>query len=134
MKQSLQTYLPNIYEPADFGNFVNNPLRNELKLIATNKTDYNPKPFSEIAGMDKTLIMIGPEGGFSDAELATSAGDVVGLENFKAYYGNYITGFSDAELIIAKNAKFTAVSLGDNRLRTETAGVACAMLHNLIKK
>jgi steroid delta-isomerase-like uncharacterized protein len=33
------------------------------------------------------------------AALATSAGDVVGLENFKAYYANYITGFSDAELI-----------------------------------
>ena len=105
MKQSLQTYLPEIYEPMDFGNFVNNSFKNEIKLIATNKTDYNPKPFSEIAGMDKTLIMIGPEG-----------------------------GFSDAELIIAKNAKFTAASLGDNRLRTETAGVACAMLHNLIKK
>ena len=30
--------------------------------------------------------------------LATSGGDVVGLENFKAYYGNYITGFSDAKL------------------------------------
>ena len=43
-------------------------------------------------------------------------------------------GFSNDELIIAKNAKFTAVSLGDNRLRTETAGVACAMLHNLSKK
>ena len=42
-------------------------------------------------------------------------------------------GFSEKELIIAKNAKFTAVLLGNNRLRTETAGVACAMLHNLIK-
>ena len=31
--------------------------------------------------------------------VATSTGDVVGLENFKAYYGNYITGFSDGELI-----------------------------------
>ena len=31
--------------------------------------------------------------------VATSAGDIVGLENFKAYYGNYITGFSDGELI-----------------------------------
>ena len=105
MKQSLQTYLPEIYEPMDFGNFVNNSFKNEIKLIATNKTDFKPKPLSEFAGLDNTLIMIGPEG-----------------------------GFSDAELIIAKNAKFTAVSIGDNRLRTETAGVACAMLHNLIKK
>ena len=32
--------------------------------------------------------------------LATSAGDIAGIENFKAYYGNYITGFSDGELIL----------------------------------
>jgi 16S rRNA (uracil1498-N3)-methyltransferase len=78
---------------------------NSSNLIATNKTNFNPKPFSEFAGTGNTLIMIGPEG-----------------------------GFSNDELLIAKNAKFTAVSLGDNRLRTETAGVACAMLHNLSKK
>jgi 16S rRNA (uracil1498-N3)-methyltransferase len=105
MKQSLQTYLPEIHETIDFGNFINKSFNNKLKFIATNKSDFNPKPFSEFAGSRNTLIMIGPEG-----------------------------GFSNDELIIAKNAKFTAVSLGDNRLRTETAGVACAMLHNLIKK
>ena len=105
MKQSLQTYLPEIYEPTDFNSFVTNYFKNSLNLIATNKTDFNPKPFSEFAGAENTLIMIGPEG-----------------------------GFSNDELLIAKNAKFTAVSLGNNRLRTETAGVACAMLHNLIKK
>ena len=105
MKQYLQTYLPDIHETIDFGNFINKSFNNKLKLIATNKSDFNPKPFSEFAGSRNTLIMIGPEG-----------------------------GFSNDELIIAKNAKFTAVSLGDNRLRTETAGVACAMLHNLIKK
>ena len=32
--------------------------------------------------------------------VATSAGDVVGLENFKNYYNNYLTGFSDAEFAI----------------------------------
>ncbi len=32
--------------------------------------------------------------------VATSAGDVVGLENFKNYYNNYLTGFSDAEFTI----------------------------------
>ena len=105
MKQSLQTYLPKIYEPTDFNSFIASPLKNSLKLIATNKKCFDPKPFSEFSGTGNTLIVIGPEG-----------------------------GFSNDELIIAKNAKFTAVSLGDNRLRTETAGVACAMLHNLSKK
>ena len=32
--------------------------------------------------------------------LATSNGDVVGLENFKAYYNNYLIGFSDAEFTL----------------------------------
>jgi len=105
MKQSLQTYLPEINEPTYFNTFINNSAKNLLNLIATNKTDCNPKPYSDFAGTGNTLIMIGPEG-----------------------------GFSNEELIIAKNAKFTAVSLGNNRLRTETAGVACAMLHNLTKK
>lgn len=29
--------------------------------------------------------------------VATSNGDIVGLENFKKYYANYVVGFSDAE-------------------------------------
>ena len=32
--------------------------------------------------------------------LATSGGDITGLENFKNYYNNYLTGFSDAEFTI----------------------------------
>ena len=32
--------------------------------------------------------------------LATSGGDITGLENFKNYYNNYLTGFSDAEFKI----------------------------------
>ena len=32
--------------------------------------------------------------------LATADGDIVGIENFKAYYNNYLTGFSDAEFTI----------------------------------
>tara|TARA_B100001027_G_C16071566_1_gene243239 strand:- start:7 stop:531 length:525 start_codon:yes stop_codon:yes gene_type:complete len=32
--------------------------------------------------------------------LATADGDIVGIENFKAYYNNYLKGFSDAEFTI----------------------------------
>lgn len=32
--------------------------------------------------------------------IATSDGDIIGLENFKNYYNNYIVGFSDAEFTI----------------------------------
>ena len=32
--------------------------------------------------------------------LATADGDIVGMENFKGYYNNYLTGFSDAEFTI----------------------------------
>ena len=49
---------------------------------------------------DRNLDMINEEYFDKDVTaLATSAGDIVGIENFKAYYGNYITGFSDGELI-----------------------------------
>ena len=34
------------------------------------------------------------------AVAASPEGDIVGLENFKNHYSNYITGFSDAEFII----------------------------------
>lgn len=34
------------------------------------------------------------------AAIATSDGDIIGLENFKNYYNNYIVGFSDAEFTI----------------------------------
>ena len=40
MKQSLQTYLPEIHEPIDFNSFIANPFENSLNLIATNKTNF----------------------------------------------------------------------------------------------
>ena len=66
----------------------NNPSEKHLELEAAQTS------------LEKNLDMINEEYFDKDvAALATSAGDIVGLENFKAYYGNYITGFSDAELI-----------------------------------
>ena len=37
MKQSLQTYLPEIHEPTYFNSFITSSFENSLKLIATNK-------------------------------------------------------------------------------------------------
>ena len=56
--------MPEIHEPIDFNSFIANPFENSLNLIATNKTDFNSKPFSEFAGRTYT-DNVGPEGGFS---------------------------------------------------------------------
>ena len=43
--------------------------------------------------------------------VATSAGDVVGLENFKNYYNNYLTGFSELLSIGISREPTTAIFL-----------------------
>jgi 16S rRNA (uracil1498-N3)-methyltransferase len=40
--------------------------------------------------------------------------------------------FTPAELELALQAGFTPISLGNNRLRTETAGIAAAALLTLV--
>ena len=82
----------------------NNPSEKHLELEAAQTSlEKNLEMYTMVwdgVFKDKNLDMINEEYFDKDvAALATSAGDIVGLENFKAYYGNYITGFSDAELI-----------------------------------
>lgn len=68
------------------------------KYIAHLKTDQHH--FKDQIESDKpTLILIGPEGGFSDEEIR-----------------------------LAESADFQSVTLGRSRLRTETAGVVAATI------
>ncbi len=69
-----------------------------IKLIAHCEND-EKMPLQKIAAKANTLVLIGPEGDFTPQEI---------------------------ELALSKN--FTAVSLGNTRLRTETAGVIAATL------
>ena len=77
----------------------NNPSEKHLELEAAQASlEKNLEMYTMVwdaVFKDKNLDMINEEYFDKDVvAVATSAGDVVGLENFKAYYGNYITGFS----------------------------------------
>ncbi|MFY0483538.1 16S rRNA (uracil(1498)-N(3))-methyltransferase [Flavobacterium sp. PLA-1-15] len=96
IKQSLQYYLPKLNEPISFKDFMK--IKNEgLNLIA-HCEETNKKSLKDVLKPKENItILIGPEGDFSDKEIKSA------LEN------NYIP-----------------VSLGNTRLRTETAAVvAC---------
>ncbi|MBF6607313.1 MAG: 16S rRNA (uracil(1498)-N(3))-methyltransferase [Flavobacterium sp.] len=103
MKQSLQSYLPKLNVPVPFSAFVKEN-NHGLRLIA-HCEESDKTSLKEVLPTDqKIIILIGPEGDFSEKEIRTA------LEN------NYIP-----------------VSLGNTRLRTETAAIAAchtvALLH-----
>jgi 16S rRNA (uracil1498-N3)-methyltransferase len=66
LKQSGRSYLPILHDPVTFTDFIEHK-RNEIIFICDNQDDY---PLLE-AGMDTAdyLVMIGPEGGFSQEEI-----------------------------------------------------------------
>ncbi len=96
MKQSGQTYLPELSGTTSFSDFVKEPFNGD-KMIAHCENGIKKMLKDSISPGRNTLILIGPEGDFDSSELELA------LEN------GYIP-----------------VSLGESRLRTETAGlVAC---------
>jgi 16S rRNA (uracil1498-N3)-methyltransferase len=104
MKQSLKAYLPKLNESIDFQHFIKQDFSfYKKKSIAYCNDDTTP-PLS--IGYEKgssSVILIGPEGDFSELEVQT-----------------------------AFEQNFGGVGLGKSRLRTETAGiVACHTLNFL---
>jgi 16S rRNA (uracil1498-N3)-methyltransferase len=96
MKQSNQFYLPKINQPIAFSDFLKNE-SNCLKFIAHCEEDKKDLFKDSFQANQDILILIGPEGDFSPKEIA-----------------------------LALKNNFIPVSLGNTRLRTETAGVvAC---------
>jgi 16S rRNA (uracil1498-N3)-methyltransferase len=96
MKQSLKAWLPKLHEPVKFRNFIAGGFPGQ-KFIAYCETGNESALGRLYIPGNNAVILIGPEGDFSKAEveLATASG-------------------------------FIPVSLGASRLRTETAGiVAC---------
>lgn len=104
MLQSQQCWLPVLQEPIKL-NAVINQATTQQKLIAHCEVENNKIQVSSIAAnsSEGKLILIGPEGDFTTDEI-TSA-----LQN-----------------------NFIPVSLGNTRLRTETAGIAAAALLCLV--
>lgn len=96
MKQSNQCFLPKINKPISFKNFLQME-QNGQKFIAHCEESEKLSFASQIIKGEKYTVLIGPEGDFSSHEIN-----------------------------LAIKNKFIPVSLGNNRLRTETAAlVAC---------
>ena len=102
MKQSQKAFLPIINEIIEFNKFIAQEI-NGIKMIA-HCADNNKQLIKNVYVPDQpALILIGPEGDFSSEEIAA-----------------------------ALAAGFVPVSLGESRLRTETAAlVACHTIHLL---
>jgi 16S rRNA (uracil1498-N3)-methyltransferase len=100
MKQSQKSRLPQFENIIKFEEFIKQPFEGQ-KFIA-HCYDSIKTPITQICKRDtNTLILIGPEGDFSEEEIAKS------IEH-----------------------GFTPISLGDSRLRTETAAlIACHTVH-----
>lgn len=103
VKQSKQAYLPKVNSLVDYKEFIKNTPA-DIKLIAHCEEEKKVSINSTISKGKSHLVLIGPEGDFSNEEIE-----------------------------LAIKAQYTAVSLGENRLRTETAGLyaaaALAVLH-----
>ncbi|WP_350288837.1 16S rRNA (uracil(1498)-N(3))-methyltransferase [uncultured Croceitalea sp.] len=99
MKQSLQTFLPKLNPLTTYEDFLAKT-SGELKFIAHCEDDEKAELKRRLAADKDVVILIGPEGDFSNNEIN-----------------------------LAYKKGFTPVSLGRNRLRTETAAVyACTVV------
>lgn len=98
MLQSKQCWLPVLHGPASFTETIES-IGVYQKLIAHCAPDENKDHLSTMELSNDVALFIGPEGDFTNAEIEQSL-----------------------------KAGFKAVTLGENRLRTETAGVAAATL------
>ncbi len=100
MLQSQQVWMPDLHEPVRFDNLVNRKHDDCQKLIAHCIEENRQRLDHQlISKSSNQLILIGPEGDFTKQEI---------------------------ELALQNN--FVPVSLGKTRLRTETAGLAAAVI------
>lgn len=94
MKQSLKFQLPKLNEATTFQGFIKQDFDGDLFIAHCEETDKKTLK-NELKPQQKITILIGPEGDFSSKEI---------------------------EMALQRN--FIPVSLGESRLRTETAGIA----------
>ena len=105
LKQSRKAYLPEITELISFGEVIESS-KADIKCIAHCDDTLEKKLLKNTLIKDKSaLICIGPEGDFSSKEIDQ-----------------------------AMQSKFIGVSLGNSRLRTETAGLAAVLTFELIQQ
>ena len=106
MKQSHKSYHPKINEQISFDKFINQKFDYYHKFIAHCEDDLNKKYLGHLLEKNKSVIvLIGPEGDFTPDEIKT-----------------------------AKQTGFIPVSLGNSRLRTETAGIVACDICSVINQ
>lgn len=96
MKQSLQCYLPKLNPVISFSDFIHQQNQDQLLIAHCEKT-LKQSLKKTLTPMSNTTILIGPEGDFSETEIK-----------------------------LALNNKYIPVTLGETRLRTETAAIVAA--------
>ena len=100
MKQSGRSYLPHVHELTRLDEMITGNDSFDLKVIAHERAETAERStLTRMKSVRSILILIGPEGGFSDGEV---------------------------EMCMA--AQFQLLHLGDRRLRTETAAIVAATL------
>ena len=75
-----------------------NQLRAEKEYVENNVQMYTSvweRVFSE-----RNIDLVTSENFDENVTVVTAQGDITGIDGLKAFYGNYINGFSDAEFII----------------------------------
>ncbi len=104
MKQSLKATLPLINELTNFKDVINSPFNGKKYIAHCYKNEQ--KHFKDLySKKEHCLILIGPEGDFSEQEVNLA------LEN-----------------------GFEPITFGESRLRTETAGVVACTTFNLMNE
>jgi len=104
MKQSLKAYLPRLNNLTNFETFLSNDFE-AIKFIAHCDEGNKKHLFKQIKPKEKILVLVGPEGDFSPDEIK-----------------------------MARESGFLEVSLGNSRLRTETAGIVVCEVVNLVNE
>jgi 16S rRNA (uracil1498-N3)-methyltransferase len=103
MLQSEQTWLPVLHEPQKLNDVINRAAQNQKFIAHCDESDKTPLVSQINNASTSSIILIGPEGDFTKEEIEQ-----------------------------ALQHDFIPVSLGDTRLRTETAGVVAATVFSIL--
>ena len=101
MKQSVKAFLPKMNPMTPLGEFLEESIASQKFIAHCNEGNKNHLK-NEIIAKGSVMVLIGPEGDFSSEEVEQ-----------------------------AEKSGFVSVSLGNSRLRTETAGVVACHIVNL---
>lgn len=104
MKQSLKAFLPQLNNLTTFDSFIENATEGG-KYIAHCEDGQKNHLFHQVKPSESVLVLIGPEGDFSPAEIRK-----------------------------AIDCGFAEISLGESRLRTETAGMVATQIVQLVNE